>query len=85
MVNANSDVAVKIDGAGGCPAPTASVGKMPVSAGAPARSKRAKQEVGKIAELAGLVRAGTISLLPMVPPNRDHGLAIPNQTKPIWC
>ena len=54
MMNANSDVAVEIDGAGGCPAPTASVGKMPVSAGASAHSKRAKQGAGKSAELAGL-------------------------------
>ncbi|MGB3539505.1 MAG: DUF3489 domain-containing protein [Mesorhizobium sp.] len=53
MVNANSDVAVEIDGAGDIPAPTASVGEMPVSAGTSARSKRAKQEVGKRAELAG--------------------------------
>jgi hypothetical protein len=53
MVNANSYVAVEIDGAGDNPASTASVGKMPVLAGVPAHSKRTKQGAGKSAELAG--------------------------------
>jgi hypothetical protein len=53
MVNANGDAAVEIDGAGVSPAPTSPVGKMPVSAGTPTRSKRVKPGAGKSTELAG--------------------------------
>lgn len=75
MVNANSDVAVEIDGAGGSPAPTATVGKMPVSAGTSAHSKRTKQEAGRRAELAGLgAGQGNISVVHRVAkPRPRHG------------
>lgn len=49
-----NSVAIEIDGAGDSPAPTAAVGKMPVSAGTSVYSKRVKQGSGKSAELTGL-------------------------------
>jgi hypothetical protein len=77
-----NSVAIEIDGAGDSPAPTAAVGKMPVSAGTSVYSKRVKQGAGKSAELTGLGSdQGNISDVHRVAkPRPRHGDTKSNKT-----